>query len=899
MRSFTYGLSGNDAIVAFVGHPVASQIGIPAHTGQPFNIFESTGVLPSGLSLDRKTGIISGSPVGVFEGDILIQGSQPGGYPENVHFLLKADPDWDVLDGAQVDHPMFMQNVYPLTSADKLSWKTHSIDSSQYDLGSRSSMPFRTMSVEDAISVEVWVRRSANDPFFAAGLIGPGLSINVALTLRSDGIEFLNVVHDTFGSRLPAPEGGEPDPNFFGFFMNGAGIRYVPPTSTYFVLGQWTHVAAQIKRVANDLFQFRIYMNGEVVAHCVVLVNPETLRTVCTIDPTNTCLYGPGGWNSNRVTAQVDHYMFSYGPDISGDWVPNGRVSFVEASEGAEYGTDVNLTVLPQPVIALPSSVTVYTGVHYSIFPFRNFSFSEDDDPDLIRVRLIVDEEAVHGETTLTDTGVSGLLFNQHDGSLEGTPLADSEMTEHELYVEMPEDTVPGITLPVSSNTMTLRVLPPPVVSYPSGLRFAPGQSVSIEPVTPYALTDATWSIVPLPASQPPVWLTLDPVTGVLTGTVPDGLPQQVVGFSVRVSNIDSWEGDDPETAVSFNVAPDGAFMYEAITLLPSDTERTVVRSPDTEVDVSDPGVTFSVEPALPANLLTLDTATGTITANFGGGPAGLNRFEALEAQYTVTMHSTYHPDEDLQADLFVSVQPVPTMCGTLSLSYVMPDLFVDESFQVDPVAIVEGENNRPWQYVCSRPDVLIDEWTGRLTGTPDAATSSNTFMTVTATCGSSSVQIVTIPYVVFGRFWYDEVDVVLGRQISVNPPNGVSADYHHFSTTQLLPSGLSLHPDTGVLHGRPTAWLGESLTIEYDVHCVHLTDGTLGRGTLVLRLEEEDEDPSTTGGTSASSKGKKPVTSKADTTTSKGDTSRTLTGVGAGLASVGVLGMIIAAKMK
>ena len=283
----------------------------------------------------------------------------------------------------------------------------------------------------------------------------------------------------------------------------------------------------------------------------------------------------------------------------------------------------------------------------------------------------------------------AGLTLDASTGVISGTPTAPGNAS---FTVEVTDSGNPP-TSAVASAVITLTVAPLAVTatSLPvavNGSSYSPPTLTATGGVAPY-----TWSIT---AGTLPAGLTLDPSTGVISGT-PSA--SGTADFTVTVTDFDS-PPDSAAAALSITVEPP---LSVTTTSLPVAVNGSSYSPPTLTATGGVAPYTWSITAGtLPAGL-TLDPSTGVIS----GTPSASGT-----ADFTVTVTDFDSPPDSAAAALSITVQP-PLSVATTSLPMATPD----ERYSVTLFA-VGGIPPYTWSISAGTPPGLfLDPSTGVISG--------------------------------------------------------------------------------------------------------------------------------------------------------------------------------------
>jgi len=822
-REFAY-----TSVTVYVGQPVVIN-----PTGDAFLSYTVDTPLPDGLTVGSTNGIISGTCTTPSEAAVYtIIGATSGGYEPELVFLARTT------NGNTTDAPFeifkCIDEKYPLLDTEALPGRTKSFRTSV----PRVQIRFNEFPDNYHLCIETWGKKNA------------GANNQNVLRIGLGSIHTIDIGNTTFITSVAS----DVDTTFLmehtgavanGLFLHANGFVDVNNDNNGIVINNdWYHWGIKYTFLPDHMVELSVYRNGALIG-TVTGQSSEARKSTFFIHYL-TCL------NIDNVV--MDETYIYAGKDVSSFWTtPPGRTVYAQETEGDTYNSNITITVLPAPVITY-SNVVTFQGLNNTINPSFNFDFDPEEENPVFEI----DPALPDGFTLDPNTGV---ITGSSEVAMESTEYTVSNTV---MFQHMTE-------LLSSSFTLEIRVTPTSI--YTPETRYEPGAAITITPTNSVSTAGATWT-----SWDKPEWLSINASNGQLTGTSPEN-DQTVYTFMITVSDIDEWPLSDVTVFISFSVVPDSAMTYAPIIIAADDNVRTGFIDPSTDIDTSDPMITFSVSPDFPTGL-SLNTATGRVSYNFS---TVQTMFLELSASYTITMHIPEEYDvENKTHSLSVTVVPVPVACTTLTISYngLGNSLTRGELVNLTPVITSVGESNVTWTHALhpAKPGVTIHPSTGIISGYPAAATTANGTAQVVSTCGENVINT-SIAYVVFEPLIYPRADVRIGRELTVVPLSNTDG-YSNFQINNLLPTGLSLNSENGLITGTPTTWLGESLSIVYTVTCVKTEDNTLARAVITLRLvtnEDEDKEDEEEAGVD------KDATVNSD---------NVLTYAGGGVAGAGLLGM-------
>jgi uncharacterized repeat protein (TIGR01451 family) len=281
--------------------------------------------------------------------------------------------------------------------------------------------------------------------------------------------------------------------------------------------------------------------------------------------------------------------------------------------------------------------------------------------------------------------------------------------------------------------------------------------------------------------------LTVDPVTGVITGT-----PTAVSGaVDYTVIAINSGGHTTGTVTITVNDLAPSNLTYSTSSAVY--TVGTAI-TPNTPTSSGGNVGSYSVSPALPAGL-SLDTVTGVIS----GTPTAVTALTSYTVTATNTGGST-------------------TVGISITVNAVMPSGL---TYSSNPAVYTKGvaiPANTPSHsggaivsYAVSPPlpaGLSLNTTTGVITGTPTAITPPGTY-TVTGTNSGGTITAgvgITVNDVAPSSLTYSSNPAVytVGTAITPNSPSHGGGAVVYYSVSPALPPGLALSSSTGVISGTP-----------------------------------------------------------------------------------------------
>jgi len=421
---------------------------------------------------------------------------------------------------------------------------------------------------------------------------------------------------------------------------------------------------------------------------------------------------------------------------------------------------------------------------------------------------------------TLADSS-TWLSINTSTGVISGTRGSPAAATTATITVTDSSGKTRDITISVGAIT---NVPPPPLVfTYSSAFDIPTGMvGKAIAPVNvstgvtgggPGApgVPVYTYSIVG------PSWLSINPATGVITGT--PSAADSTMSATVFVTD----NAAPPATkSITITVGAVAIPLPLRFTkLVTHDIPASVAGVPIAPVDVSD-GVLGGTIPYVFSivsgpSWLSINPATGVITGTPPHPPPTLN---ATTATIRVTDSATPTADSKTIVIFVGAVSPAP-LVFTNSSSYDVPARMTGD--YVSPTIDVSGGvsgGTTPYRFSMVVADgstwLSINPTTGVISGMPmDPAPATTATITVTDNAGllaSITINVGAVGGIALLRFTYSSSFDIPARVINtpISPPvnvyGGVYGGSPSYTFTITGPTWLSINPATGVITGTPTA---------------------------------------------------------------------------------------------
>lgn len=385
----------------------------------------------------------------------------------------------------------------------------------------------------------------------------------------------------------------------------------------------------------------------------------------------------------------------------------------------------------------------------------------------------------------------AGLNFNTSTGLISGTPSVQSPRTTYTI-------TATNSTGTSSANLdITVTMPPPNSLSYPNPGIYYTGSAIT--PINPTVTgTVAIYTInKPLPDG-----LIFDQTTGQISGTPTVAKPTD--NYTITATNIAG------STSVTIPItvlipAPSG-LSYAS----PQVYEEGVSINPVLNPTVTGIVYSYSVSPSLPPGII-LNTTNGAIS--------GTPTLARPATNYTITASNS-------TGTATATVNITVLIARPLNLNYPTPNVF----YLNKPItSIVPTVTNTVAAYSIDRPlpaGLSLNPSTGIISGTPSVLSpNTNYIITATNSTGSSSKAVdisVVIPPPANLR--YTTPNVFTQDEIITPLVPTVDETVSQYSIDRPLPAGLNFDPTTGIISGTPTVFTGP---ITYTITATNSTGST------------------------------------------------------------------------
>ena len=388
---------------------------------------------------------------------------------------------------------------------------------------------------------------------------------------------------------------------------------------------------------------------------------------------------------------------------------------------------------------------------------------------------------------TISPNLPAGLSLNETTGLISGTPTVDS--SNQSLFFTVTGTNSGG----TGTFSFSLTIAPqPPQISYADPFVFTAGTPVDTSLTAPTSTRGSVSSYTVSTNHTLPAGLSLNPSTGVISGTV-SGL-NAIAQASYDIIATNSAGSYTDHVIITVNAATPDISYPTAI-----NPQVLVVGTPASFAILNNggPWATLTISPDPPAGLtMGADgTISGTPTTVMSG------------TQYTVT---ATNPSGFSVAVLQLAVNPMLP-----AISYIAPGVFTVGT-AITPFSPTSTGGPIDSYSGVLPPGIDLDPLTGEISGTPTAEMISNDFI-IYATNATGTTQTIiniavnNIPPVIS----YPQSSYVFttGSEISALIPTNTGGSPVVYTCPD-LPDGLNLNADTGYITGTPSVVEDSNYTI-------------------------------------------------------------------------------------
>ncbi len=523
-------------------------------------------------------------------------------------------------------------------------------------------------------------------------------------------------------------------------------------------------------------------------AYVVTASNPagsttDTVTITVLTPPSNltyaqtTSTYGVGVTitpNTPSVTGTVSHYAVA--PAL-----PSGLV--VDSLTGVISGTPTSASAQANYVVTASNAAASTTDTLYITVLAAPTSLTYAQQNPVYAKDSVITPNTPSVTGTVTHYSVApnlpaGLLLDSTTGVISGTPTAVSASAAYVVSAS----NLAGAT----ADTLNITVAAAPIIAYTHG-SISGMRGVAIVPDTALSTGGAVtvYSVLPpLPSG-----LVLDSLTGLISGT-----PTVVSASASYTVTATGLGGMDTALLNITVVDTTPVFTYAHPTSIYSKDSLII---PNTVISTGGSVTVYHVAPPLPTGL-SLDSASGAIS--------GTPTVTSSATDYTVTgTGSGGNGTATVNITVLNTVPPPVVAYKQGSPTYI-------KHVAISPDSIISSGG--PVSHFSVAPalpaGLILDTISGIISGTPSAVSASTGYSVIASGSGGLDTALVTItvqdttPSISYKRATINGVkNVAILADTVVVLGTGAIASY---SVAPSLPAGLNLDTLTGVLSGTPTA---------------------------------------------------------------------------------------------
>ncbi len=777
----------------------------PKSTGGPIASYAVVPALPAGLSLDSKTGIISGTPTAASAtaGYVVTGTNVSGSTQVTLTLTVNEAPPSNLIYAANpavytLQTPI--QPNHPRNSGGKVATYTGSLPAG--------------LTLDPATGVITGTPTTASGAVnYTVIALNSGGSTTVTITITVNQLAPANLSYATT----------------VAVYTNGTAIAANAPTSTGGAVGAYTVTPPLPAGLSIDPGTGVISGTPTAVvpkatytikaSNFIGSTTATVTLTVIDVAPSNlTYSANPAVYTKfSPVPPNVPH-------NIGGTIVSYTAVTplptglSIDPVTGVITGTPVSVQAAASYTILgtnTGGSTQVSISIAVNDLPPSNLTYAANPATYTKGVAIPPDVPSNSGGViasyTVSKPLPTGLTLNPITGVISGTPTAITPTASY---------TITGTNISGSTQvTLTITVND----AAPTGLTYSanPGvytKGVAIAPNTPSNGGGVVVLYSVLPAL--PAGLSLNTATGIITGTPTAITPTAV--YTVTASNTGG--STTVGLTLTVNDVPPSALKYSTN---PAVYTKGTAITPNTPTSSGGPVTGYTVLPALPAGL-SLSPTTGVIT----GTPTAVT----ATAVYTVTASNT---GGSTTVGLTLTVNDIPPSGLTYSTN---PATYVKGTAIAPNNPSNAGGVVTAYSVLPALPAGLsLSPTTGVITGTPTAVTATAVYTVTASNSGGSTTVGVTITVNDAApaglTYSTNPATYVKGTAITANTPSSTGGAITAYSVLPALPAGLVLSPTTGVITGTPTV---VAATAVYTVTGSNVTGST----TVALTITVNDAAP-------------------------------------------------------